>query len=83
MSNMIGATWFTSSNIGTVANDDAYSGMFVRPAIMLDTRRPMRMEPQRDASLRQYEINVTAGYAVGIVRDTFGAGIIADAAAPS
>lgn len=81
--NIIGATFYTSSNMGTVASDDAYSGIFVRPALMLDTRRAARPETQRDASARAYELNITAGYAVGIVRDTFGAKIIADATAPA
>jgi hypothetical protein len=80
---LVGATWYVSSNMGTVASDDAWSGVFAPPAIMLDTRRPARFEQQRDASARAYEMNITAGYAVGIVRDTFGAGIIADATAPS
>jgi len=83
VSDMLGARWYTSSNMGTVASDDAWAGVFAKPAIMLDTRRAVRFEAQRDASARADELNVTAGYAVGIVRDTFGAGIIADATAPA
>ena len=80
---LVGARFYTSSNMGTVASDDAWAGVFAPPALMLDTRRPARFEQQRDALARAYELNVTAGYAVGIVRDTFGAGIIADATAPA
>lgn len=81
--NLVGANWYISSNMGTVASDDAYSGVFARPALMLDTRRPARMEPDRDPSARATELNITAGYAVGVVRDTMGAGVIADASEPT
>jgi hypothetical protein len=80
---MLGATWMTSSNISIDASDDAVSGMFVRPALMLDTRRAPRLEVERDASARATELNMTAGYAVGIVRDTFGLGFTADATTPA
>lgn len=80
---MLGATFYTSANIGTVASDDAWSGVFTRPALMLDTRRPPRLELQRDASARATELNMTAGYAVGIVRDDFGRGVVFDASEPS
>jgi len=74
---------FTSSNIAIDGSDDAVSGLFVRPAIMLDTRRPIRMEPERDASARAWELNVNAGYGYGITRDTLGVGFTADATEPA
>lgn len=83
VSNIVGANWYVSSNMGTVTGDDAYSGVFARPALMLDTRRPARIENERDASARAYELNITAGYAVGVVRDAMGAGVIADASEPT
>lgn len=73
---------FTSANIA-ISGTDAVSGLFVRPAIMLDTRRPVRLEPERDASARAWELNINAGYGYGIVRDTFGVGFTADATEPS
>ena len=75
-------THFSSANISVDASDDAVSGIFVRPAIMLDTRRQVRLEPERDASARAWELNINAGYAYGIVRDTFGVGYTADATEP-
>jgi hypothetical protein len=78
-----GVRIFTSSNIAVDTGIDAISGIFVGPAIMLDTRRQMRMEQERDASARAWELNVTAGYAYGIVRSTFGVKFTADAAEPS
>lgn len=74
---------FVSANIAVDANDDAVSGMFVRPAIVLDTRRPMRLEPQRDASARAWELNMTAGYAYGVAQSTYGVAFTNDVTEPS
>lgn len=78
-----GVQIYTSSNIAVDASDDAVSGIFTRNAIWLDTRRPMRMEPERDASARAWELNVNAGYAYGLVRSTYGVKFTADAAEPA
>ena len=83
VSNMLAADWYTSANISIDASDDAVSGLFTRPALMLDTRRAARFENERDASARAYELNVTAGYAVGVVRQEFGVGFTADATEPA
>lgn len=80
---MLAANWYISSNISIDTDDDAVSGIFVRPAIMLDTRRAVRLEPERDASARAWELNITAGYGYGIVRDEFGVGFTADATEPA
>lgn len=82
VSNMLGVNHFRSSNIAVDASDDAISGIFVPPAIMLDTRRAARLESERDASARATEWNMTAGYAVGVVRSEFGVYYTADAATP-
>ena len=73
---------YTSSNISVDSSDDAIGGLFSRPAIMLDTRRPTRMEQERDASARATELNINAGYAYGIVKSTYGLGFKTDASAP-
>lgn len=78
----LGMRHFRSSNISVDGSDDAVSGIFVRPAIMLDVRRAPRLESERDASARATEWNMTAGYAAGIVRQEFGVGYTADAATP-
>ena len=83
MSDMLAADWYTSSNISIDGSDDAVSGLFVRPALMLDTRRAPRPENERDASARAWELNITAGYAYGIVRQEFGLAFTADASTPS
>lgn len=83
VADMLAADWYTSANIAVDASDDAVSGLFVRPALMLDTRRAPRLETERDASARAYELNMTAGYAVGVVRQEFGVGFTADATEPA
>ncbi len=74
---------YTSSNIAVDGSSDAVSAAFVRPAIMLDVRKPMELEPQRDASARAWELNMTAGYAHGVVRTEFGVKYTADATEPA
>lgn len=78
-----GVRIFTSANITVDSSDDAVSGIFTKSAIYLDTRRPMRMEQQRDASARAWELNVNAGYAHGLVRSTYGVKFTADALTPA
>lgn len=76
------AQWFVSSNT-EASGTDRYAGVFHREALALDTRRRMRLEPERDASKRATELNLTAGYAHGVRRDEFGIYILADATAPT
>lgn len=75
---------YVSSNIAVDGSDDAISACFNQKALMLDTRRAARLEAERDASARAWELNITAGYGYGIVRNTDG-GVkyTADAATPS
>lgn len=81
---LLGVKIFTSSNLKDLTGDDFVSGVFNPRAIALDTRRAYRLEPERDASLRAYELNATAGYAYGLgPRPTFGVGFTADATEPT
>lgn len=79
----LGASWFMSANIDIDASDDAISGVFTREALAFDSRRPPRLEVERDASLRASELNLTAGYATGVLRSALGCYYTADATAPS
>lgn len=83
VSELLASRWYVSTNIPIDGSTDAVSGLFVQSALMLDTRRAMRMETERDGSARAYELNVTAGYAVGVVRQEFGVGFTADATEPA
>lgn len=67
---------FTTSNItissGTAAGTAAISGMYNRQAVALDMRRAPRLEPDRDASKRATELNMTVKYAAGAWRPDHG-----------
>lgn len=75
-----GVSIFVSGNVET-SSTDAYAGMFARDALAYDVRRPPRMEPQRDASARAWELNLTSVFAHGVWRPLFGVlGIFANSA---
>lgn len=79
----VNVLWFTNANIAIDGSDDAISGLFNPGALAFDSRRAPRLEPERDASLRAWELNMTAGYAHGVRRDTFGVKYTADATTPT
>jgi len=76
-----GVSIFVSSNVETSSND-AYAGMFSRDALAFDLRRAPRMEPERDASRRGVELNLTSVFAHGVWRPTFGVAGLFDNQAP-
>lgn len=75
--------WFTSSNIAVDGSDDAVGAIFNPMAIGLDVRKAPTLEPERDASLRAWELNASAGYAKGVIRDEYGVKYTHDATEPS
>lgn len=79
----VNVLWFTNANIAIDGSDDAVSGIFNPGALAFDSRRAPRLEPERDASLRAWELNMTAGYAHGVRRNTFGVKYTADATTPT
>jgi len=79
----LGAQWFLNANIPVDGSDDAVSAIFNPQAIAFDSRKAPTLEPERDASLRAWELNMVAGYAYGIQRPTFGVKYTADASTPS
>lgn len=75
-----GINFFVSGNVETATND-SYTGMWSRDALALDIRRPPRLEVERDASRRGYELNMTCVFAHGVWRPLFGiAGIFVNTA---
>ena len=75
-----GVSIFVSNNVETTGTD-AYAGMFSRDALAFDLRRAPRMEPERDASRRGVELNLTSVFAHGVWRPTFGVcGLFANSA---
>lgn len=78
-----GVDIYTSANIAVDGSDDAVGGMFSRAAIAYDNRRSPRLEPERDASRRGWELNMTTVYANGVWRPKFGIQMKFDASLPS
>jgi hypothetical protein len=62
---------FVSGNVETTSTN-SYAGMFSRDALGFDLRRAPRMEPERDASRRGTELNLTSVFAHGVWRPKFG-----------
>jgi hypothetical protein len=75
--------WFISANISIDDSDDAVGAIFNPQSLAFDSRKAPLMEPERDASLRAWELNMSAGYAHGVRRDAFGQSITHDATAPA
>lgn len=69
--NVAGVDIFLDGNI-TDASSATYGAMFSRNALALDWRRAPRIEPERDASRRGWELNLSAIYASGIWRPQYG-----------
>jgi hypothetical protein len=79
VSRSMGVDFYVSSNITVDGSDDAYCAMFNRAALAIDIRRAPRLEPQRDASRRATELNISAIYGYGVWRPRFGVKGIFDA----
>lgn len=60
----------------------ARAGFFTRDALAFDLRRALRIEPDRDASLRSTELNATMIFAHGVWRPSRGVVLKSDASTP-
>lgn len=83
MQTVAGVDIYTTNNIGTITGDDAYCAMFHPLALAYDQRRAPRLEPERDASRRAWELNMTSVYAHGVWRKAWGIQGLYDCAAPT
>lgn len=79
----MGVAFFTTANISVDGDGDGYCALFSRQALALDWRRMPRVEPERDASRRGYELNLSAIYAHGVWRPKWGVQGIFDASVAS
>ena len=76
----VASRWFVGNAGGVEIYADAnvtsgatcYAGMFSREAIGWDVRRAPRIEPERDASRRAWELNLSCIYAYGVWRPAYG-----------
>jgi len=70
---------YESANITIDGNGDAKSAVFAPEALAIAMKRDFQIEPQRDASLRAFELNATAVYGVGELDDSYGVEMFFDA----
>ena len=75
-----GVDIYESSNISVDGSDDSVGAVFVPAALGLAIKWDVNIEPQRDASLRGWELNATAAYGVGELVDAYGQSLTFDAA---
>jgi len=73
-----GVQIFESSNISVDGSDDSIGGVFSQDALALAMMQDLKIESQRDATLRADEIVATAVYGVGELHDTYGVEIQGD-----
>ena len=69
---------FESSNVAVDGSDDSIGGVFSQDALGLAMMQDLKIESQRDASLRADEIVATAVYGVGELHDSYGVKLTAD-----
>jgi hypothetical protein len=79
--NLYGVNWLISNRVPTANAGADRAGMIVHPmhAIGFVEKWPIRVELERDASLRATEIVVTTAFGVGELLDSAGVGVITDA----
>ena len=77
--NIAGVQMFETSNVdGTSDTDNCKGGIFHRDALGLAMMQDLKIETQRDASLRADEIVATAVYGVGELHDSYGVEILGE-----
>ena len=76
--NVAGIQIFETANISVDGSDDSIGGVFSQDALGLAMMQDLKIETQRDASLRADEIVATAVFGVGELHDTYGVKLTAD-----
>ena len=70
---------FETSNVdGTSDTDNCKGGVFNKDALGLAMMQDLKIETQRDASLRADEIVATAVYGTGELHDSYGVEILGE-----
>ena len=77
--NIAGVQMFETSNVdGTSDTDNCKGGIFHQDALGLAMMQDLKIETQRDASLRADEIVATAVYGVGELHDSYGVELLGE-----
>lgn len=77
---LAGVDIYESANITVDASDDAKGAVFAPEALAVAMVQDFKLEPERDASNRGFELNATAVYGVGELDDDYGVEMLFDAA---
>jgi len=77
---LAGMNVYESANIAIDGDGDSIGAVFAPEALAIALKKDFNIEPQRDASLRAFELNATAVYGVGELDDTFGVKMTFDTA---
>jgi len=81
VANLVNCLWYQHALIDTT-DSKATAAVFNREALALDTRKLPTLEPERDASKRAWELNMSAGYAAGVRYDAMGCMLESDCTTP-
>ena len=74
-----GVDIYQSANVTVDGSGDSKGAIFAPDALALAMKRDIDIEPERNASLRAWELNATAVYGVGELDDTYGVEMYFDA----
>ena len=74
-----GINIYESANIAIDGAGDAIGAVFAPEAFAIAIKREFNLAPQRDESLRAWELNATAVYGVAELDDDYGVKVLADA----
>lgn len=77
---LAGVDIYESANITVDGSDDAKGAVFAPEAMAVAMVQDFKLEPERDASNRGFELNATAVYGVGELDDSYGVEMLFDAA---
>lgn len=77
---LAGVDIYESANITVDGSDDAKGAVFAPEALAVAMVQDFKLEPERDASNRGFELNATAVYGVGELDDDYGVEMLFDAA---
>ena len=74
-----GINIYESANISIDGSGDAIGAVFAPEAFAIAIKRSFNLAPQRDESLRAWELNATAVYGVAELDDSYGVKVLSDA----
>jgi len=71
---------FENANLVIDASDDSVGAVFHPSSVGLAMKADVKLESQRDASLRASEIVATMTYGTGIIKSNYGVAVTVDSA---